>query len=238
MTVQRFLLAMGALALTVPVGAQAQDELVVVTGSRSDRASFDEYYNREQAAIGLTRKADYFVKPLYVSSDSRDSSLRVRELRAMLRETISRAAESGISLVAGNYTLTTVTMADVEQLQVTGGRRPDTNRVSIYARIPVDGKTTRVRDADQRIQAFIKAVPATGRSYIETGSTSLALTNPDQYRGDVVRAVANEAKRYAGMFGSDYGISIEGLDSELFWQQSSETEVFLYINHEFVIRPK
>jgi len=40
------------------------------------------------------------------------------------------------------------------------------------------------------------------------------------------------------MFGNDYGVEIRGLDSEFFFKQASETGVFLYIAHTFVIRPK
>ena len=209
---------------------------VIVTASRSDRSDY-EYYDEEQAAIGLTRKADYFVKPLYVSSDSRDATQRQLELMAMLRETIERAGPAGVTLVAGDYTLTPVTLENMDDLSIGSGNRPDTSRVSIYARMPVIGSVDRVREADARITALVKAVPATGRSFIETGSTVLGLNNPDQYRLAVVKAVADEARSYATQFGSDYGIEIRGLDSELYWQQAGEADVFLYIKHNFVIRP-
>lgn len=227
-----------ALALLAPVCVAAQDASnVIVTGSRSDRSG-SAYYDDEQSAIGLTRQADYFVKPLYVSSDSRDPDQRREELLAMLRATIERAGPAGITLVAGEYTLVPVTIAGIDELSVGSGNRPDTSRVRIYARIPVTDSLDRVKKADERIAALIKSVPVTGRSFIETGSTALGLSNPDQYRLAVVKAVADEARRYASQFGPDYGIEIRGLDSELFWQQASETDVFLYIEHNFVIRPK
>ena len=40
------------------------------------------------------------------------------------------------------------------------------------------------------------------------------------------------------MFGSGYGVEIRGLESDLYWQQASETEVFLYIEHSFTIAPR
>lgn len=226
-------------AATVPTAASAQDEnTVVVTGSRSTRASNFQYYDNNQAAIGYTRKADYFVTPIFVNSDSRSEELRREELLAMLRATIERAEREGISLVAGDYELMPLTAENLDELPILGGGRPDTSRVTFYARVPVQGATSRADAAMARIAAFTKAVPVTGRSFIETGSTSLALNNPDQYRIEVVRAVAEESRRYAALFGNDYGIEIRGLDSELFWQQASETDVFLYITHSFVIRPK
>lgn len=238
MTTKRLLAAFITLAILVPIPAAAQDESnVIVTGSRSDRSD-DQYYDEEQSAIGLTRKADFFVKPLYVSSDSRDPDQRQAELLAMLRATIERAGGAGITLVAGDYTLTPVTLSGIENLEIGSGNRPDTSRVQVYARIPVSNDVDRVRDADQRITTFVRSVPVTGRSFIETGSTVLGLSNPDQYRLAVVQAIADEAKRYSAQFGSDYGIEIRGLDSELYWQQAGEAEVFLYIAHSFVIRPK
>ncbi|QFT76061.1 hypothetical protein [Erythrobacter sp. THAF29] len=235
---KKYALAAAAVSLVVPVGALAQ-ETVVVTGSRIDRSDYDEYYEDDQSAIGLTRTADYFVKPIYVNSDSREASVRKQEVDAMLRALIGRAQAEGLSLVAGEYKLSPLTIATMDELLSYGrGNRPDTSRVKLYARLPVGGKFKGQDEVDEAITAFQKAVPVTGRSYIETGSTDLAIDNPDQYRGAVVRAIADESKRYAAMFGSDYGIEIRGLDSELYFKQASQTEVFLYIEHSFVIAPK
>lgn len=239
MDIRKAILAAAALAVMVPTPALAQDSgLIVVTGSRVDRSDYDEYYDDEQSAIGLVRTADFFVKPLFVNSDSRDAELRKSELKAMLRDTILRAEQAGISLVAGDYTLKPVTLDSIDDLDIRGGTRPDTSRVQIYARLPIGGASKRASEADERIKAFVKDIPVTGRSYIETGRTVLAINNPDQYRAAVVKAVADESKRYAAMFGSDYGVEIRGLDSQLYFKQASETEVFLYIEHNFVIKPK
>ena len=229
----------GALAAAlVPTAAAAQDEAsIVVTGSR-DRGDYDEYYDEEQSAIGLTRKADHFVKPIFVNSDSRDLATRRTEVTAMLQDMMRLADKQGIVLVAGDYRLMPLTAETLANLSYANGNRPDTTRVKIYARLPIGGAYAGVREVDAAIAAFVKAVPATGRSYIETGGTDLAINNPQSYRGAVLKAVADEAKRYAAMFGPDYGVEIRGLDSELFFKQASETEVFLYIAHSFVIRPK
>lgn len=239
MIFRTIILGFAALSLAIPVTASAQDDaLIVVTGSRIDRDDYDQYYEDGQSAIGLTQTADFFVKPLYVSSDSRDADQRKQELLAMLRVTVERAESEGLKLVAGNYSLKPVTLANIEELSIGRGRRPDTSRVLVYARIPVGSGAGRADQADTRIEAFAKTIPATGRSYIETGGTSLAINNPEQYRSAVIKAIADESTRYAGMFGSDYGVEIRGLDSELYFKQASETAVFLYIEHSFVIKPK
>lgn len=228
-------------AMVVPCAAQAQDDdasMVVVTASRVDRDDYDQYYDEGQSAIGLTRKADNFVKPVFINSDSRDPDTRRAEVTAMLEDVMRLAGKQGIALVAGDYKLVPLTAETLKTLSYGAGNRPDTTRVKIYARLPVGGSYAGVKEVDAAIAAFVKSVPLTGRSYIETGGTDLAINNPQGYRGAVVKAIADEAKRYAAMFGPDYGIEIRGLDSELFFKQASETDVFLYIEHSFVIRPK
>lgn len=156
----------------------------------------------------------------------------------MLGATLDRARGEGIDIVAGRYTLAPVTRADMREQPVIGGARPDTSRVLIYARIPLAQSGGSVTNTAERIEAFVKAIPATGRSFIDVGTTGLAIDNPEQYRSAVVRHVAEESTRYANMFGAGYGVEIDGLDGDLYWQQASETEVFLYIDHNFTIRPK
>lgn len=233
------LIAFAALAsLGLPFTAHAQ-ETIVVTGSRQDRSSANAYFSSNgPPAIGVTRQADYFVTPLWVSSDSRDPDLRTEELFAMLAATLDRAQAEGIDLVAGSYGLKPVTRANMRALRQEGGNRPDTTRVQIYARIPLRGESPSVRSTAERIAAFVKSIPATGRSFIDIGSTGLAIDNPEQYRDAVVRHIAQEATKYASMFGPAYGVDISGLDGNLYWQQASETEVFLYIEHSFSVRPK
>jgi hypothetical protein len=235
----KYLIPFAALAALSPIAAAAQDT-IVVTGSRQDRSATNAYFtpNNSPAAIGVTRKADYFVTPLFVSSDSRDPDLRSEELFAMLGQTLDRAKAQGIDIVAGRYTLSPVTRETMRDLPLVGGNRPDTSRVQIYARIPLASSGGGVAKTAEQIAAFVKGVPATGRSFIDIGTTGLAIDNPEQYRSAVVRHVAEESTRYAAMFGSGYGVQIEGLEGDLYWQQASETEVFLYIEHRFTIMPK
>lgn len=229
------LFAAASAAMLAPSIASAQ---VRVTEAAQNRTSTNAYFENNEPAIGLMRKADFFVKPIHINSDSRDATVRLDEVKTMLRATMAAASAQGISLVAGDYTLEPVTEDSFDRLTFGGGARPDTTRVTIYARLPVEGAMNSTDKADARINPFVKGVAATGRSYIETGATSLAINDPDQYRLDVVKAIAREAKAYSTQFGPDYGVEIRGLETDLFWKQAGATEVFLYIRHNFVIAPK
>lgn len=240
---KRLMLFATAIAVAAPVLPLAAQDTVVVTGSRQDRSSLNAYLGPTRngsgpSAIGVTRRADYFVTPLFVSSDSRNFEERKEELFKMLGETLKSAEAQGIDIVAGRFKLEPVTMANMRELPLVGGNRPDTNRVQIYARTPLRGEDPSVTRTAERIKEFVKAVPATGRSFIDVGTTGLGIDDPEQYRKAVVGEIAREATAYAKLFGNDYGVSITGLHGDLYFQQSSETEVFLYIEHTFDIAPK
>jgi len=234
---KKWIVMSAAVFAVTPMAPVFAQETIVVTGARQDRSAGNAYFNSNSgpAAIGITRSADYFVTPLYVSSDSRNRDERIEELFQMLDATLTAANAQGIDIVAGRYKLEPVTRQNMRELPLTGGNRPDTNRVQIYARIPLAGDDPSVRSTAAWIKQFVKGIPATGRSFVDIGTTGLAIDDPEQYRGDVVRHIAKEATSYAAMFGSGYGVSIDGLDGDLYWQQSSETEVFLYIEHSFNI---
>ena len=232
MTIARYLLTAAALCAAAAAPAMAQDiGEVVVTASRSD----GNYYSDDKTVIGLRRPADNAVQRVWIVSDSRDADMRCREVLAMLDAAMARAGGAGVTLVDGDFELKPIARADYDCKSMGGAGRPDTSQISFYVKAPVTGGAT----PDKRIAAYIKSVPVTGRSLMETrGGLTLTIINPDQYRDEVVKLVAQQSLRYASYFGPDYGVEVGGLNEELYWTQVSETEVFLYIPYRFTVRPK
>ncbi len=96
--------------------------------------------------------------------------------------------------------------------------------------------TGSIASAQQKIAAFVKAVPPTGRSLIvQKGGLALTIVKPDQYREEIYRRVAEGAKQAVSFYGSDYGVDVTGLDRAIAWTQVSNTEVFLYVPYSFSI---
>jgi hypothetical protein len=233
---KHLLLSALLLALAWPVAAQDDNSLgeVIVTASRNSV----DYYSDEQPVIGLRRRADSAVQLVAVTSDSRDFEMRKREIHAMLESAIKRAAGAGVELVYGDVELEPVTLANYRDLAFAPGNRSDTNQVAFYVKVRL-GQDSTIKNAQGRIDEFVKSVPASGRSLLEKRQDmTLTIINPDQYRDTVVKLVAAESLKYAGMFGPDYGVTVSGLHQELSWSQISGTEVFLYIPYNFSILPK
>ncbi len=254
--------AIGTLALTAaPVLAQDDNE-VIVTGSLM-RNSLSEspipigsFVPPSPPVIGLKRQADSAVRNIEIVSDSRDEDMRRREVQAMLLDAIDRAKKDGFSLVTGQLELVDITRANWQDQfpELAGKAKPDDEDEDDYEddedsrAYEDDGGTTTIRlkvktsldgsinNAQQRIAGFIKSVPATGRSLIQpSGGLLLTIKNPDQYRDEIYKRIADGAKHAASFYGPEYGLEVNGLDQDIAWQQVSNTEVFLYIPYSFKI---
>ena len=205
---------------------------VVVTGNRLNA----RYAQQDRPVVGLRRQADAAVLQIAVASDSRDPETRKREIHAILLAALDRAAAAGVDLVTGGFEITPVTKASYQDLPLVSAGRVDTSQATLMVKVKLAGSITA---AEQRLDAFIKSVPRTGRGTIDkAGGLSLTIVNPDQYRDAIVQLVADNARHYAAMFGPDYAVQASGIDGQVSWSQVSGTDVFLYVPYRYTIVPK
>ncbi len=223
-------------AAVVPAFAQDANtltlgEVVVNANRRSAR-----YAQEDRPVVGLRRQADSALLEVSFASDSRDGTTRRHEIQAMLLAALERSASSGIELVTGNFELTPVTKLNYMELPLSSAGRVDTSQATVMIKVKLVGSASA---AEQKLAAFIKDIPRTGRGSIDkTGALTLTIVNPDQYRDTIVALVADNARHYAAMFGSDYAVQITGIDDQISWSQVSGTDVFLYVPYHYTIVPK
>ncbi|NML05017.1 TonB-dependent receptor [Sphingomonas sp. G-3-2-10] len=227
-----------ALLFLMPAPALAQDygnDEIVVTASRRESDGFDE----TRPVIGLRRPADFAILEVTIAGDTRDEAKRQSEIMAMVRSAIELAPKHGVELATGDEVVEPLTVANFRDLGFTNDNRPDTDRVSFMVKVRlgsgVDGATAR-----DRVQKFIKAVPAVGRAEIRGSGDDLTLSivGPDKFRGEILDIVAADAKAVSGRLGPDYGVELRGLDRPVEWTQVGLTDVFLYVPYNMVVRPK
>lgn len=229
---------------------------IIVTGTRISGPTAVAVVE-QRPVIGLKRQADSAVRRIEIVSDSREAELRQREVQAMLLAALDRAQREGMSLVTGHYEVVEVTRDNWRDAFPALAGRPaedddddddDDEDDKPEPGFEDDGSTATVRllvktrlegsiaSAQQKITAFVKAVPATGRSQIEQkGGLALTIINPDQYRDEIYRLVAAGAKHAASFYGEDYSVTVTGLNRDVGWAQVSNTEIFLYIPYSFTV---
>lgn len=241
--------------------ALAQDgEIIVTAMKRSAAFGTPVAVVAGPPVIGLKRQADSAVRQIEIVSDSREADMRKREVQVMLLAAIGRARGAGLSLVVGQYEVTEVTVENWRDHFPALAGKPDTDyedddysddddedakpkpsfedsggtataRLMIKTRL--EGSIT---SAQQKIAAFVKAVPPTGRSLIvQKGGLALTIVKPDQYRDEIYRRVSEGAKQAVSFYGPEYGVDVTGLDRAIAWTQVSNTEVFLYVPYSFSV---
>ncbi len=232
-----FLLA-GAVLAAMTAPAMAQDSNVpalgevVVTANRTSAP----YAQQNRPVVGLRQRADSAVVRLTISSDSRDEADRTREIQTMLAAALDRAPAAGVELVVGAFDLLPVTRANYRSLPMFPAGRVDTSRVELMIKVRLAGSA---EEAQKQLKDFAESIPRTGRALVEpVGGITLTIVNPDQYRDRIVQLVAESARRYAAMFGPDYGVEVTGIDGQVAWSQVSPTEVFLHIPYSYRVVPR
>ncbi len=229
------ILALALLAGAAP--ALAQDDLgtseIIVTASR--RQADD--YNAAIPAVGLRKIADFALQRVVITGDTRDTPKRREEIYAMIRGAIELAGRRpGVELATGEMVVERLTAANYKDLPLSSDGRPDTDRAFFLVKTSLAGGDAKA--ALDRIDAFIKSVPAVGRAELRAaGDLTLSVVSPNQYRGRILDLVAADARETAGKLGPDYRVSASGLDRPVEWTRASLTEVFLYLPYSYAVVP-
>ena len=226
-----------ALAMILIQPASAQDlgqQEVVVTASRIEQ----DNYQRDMPAVGLRRTADFLVQEVVIRGDTRDPKQRALEIRQLLQKAVQLASKQGVQLAFGDYILTPLTMANLDEITLTNDNRPDSQKIEFLVKAPLGGKESGTT-AEKRIEDYVEAVPEVGRAQMDmSGESSLSIIGPDNYRVQIADKVMEDARALSAKMGSDFAVTIEGLNMPVLWTRAGPSEVMLYIPYKLVIVPK
>jgi hypothetical protein len=229
---------LGLLLLVLPAPAISQDagmEEIIVTSQRRQSEDYDE----RRPAIGLRRTADYAVQEVAIAGDTRDPAKRSGEIFAMVKAAIDLAAKRGnIELATGEMIVEPLTLANYRDLPLKGDGRPDTGKTSFLVKTKLSASMD-AKAALDRIESFIKDVPAMGRAEMKAvDDLTLSVVRPDSYRSAIIELVAADAHTTAAKMGPDYAVEAKGLDRPVEWARASLTEVFLFVPYSYSVVPK
>lgn len=235
-------IAVAAILALLPLPVLAQDRTaaelgqqdIIVTASRREADGFDA----SQPAIGLRRRADFAIQELTITGDTRDEAKRHAEMFDMLRAAITQASRNGVQLATGDTVVEPLTIDNYRDLTLKKDSRPDAEKLQFLVKAPL-GVGSDAKAALDRIDAFVKAVPTVGRALMEkSDDLTLSIVAPDQYRPQIVQAVADDARAMAARFGPDYAVEARGIERPVEWTRAGLTDVLLYIPYQLTIVPK
>ena len=207
---------------------------VIVTAKRVEQ----DDYQRDMPAVGWRRTADFLVQEVTIRRDTRDPKLRAAEMRQMLSKAVQLAGKHGVQLAFGDYILTPLTLQNLEDVTLSNDNRPDSQKLEFLIKAPLGGAETGAA-AQKRIEDYVEAVPEVGRAQMdETGDATLSIIGPDQYRSQIADQVMEDARALAAKMGSDYSVTLEGLNMPVLWTRAGTSDVMLYIPYKLVVVPK
>ena len=156
----------------------------------------------------------------------------------MLERAVRLAPQHGVELAFGDYILTPLTIANIEDLAVQSDNRPDSERVVFLVMAALAGKESGSA-AQSRISRYIAAVPEVGRAQLdEWGDATLSVVGPDSYRTRIAAKIAEDANALATQMGEGYAVEVEGLNMPVQWARSGPSDVMLFIPYKLTIVPR
>lgn len=235
----RQLVLAAAMAVCTIAPAFAQDEAIVVTGTRLARQDYEQMAEMPMPHVTLRKRADSVVVDLYVRNDTRDANTRAAEMRQALRGLEARARGGGVTLALIDATSGVVRPFSLEiaERSITNGGAADTSAIVIHLRTNVQANDT-IDTINARIAAFVNAAPHPGRTELAPGAVNLVLNNPEQYHAPLVTAISAEGRTITDQLGAGYGVTVTGLERQVSWKRTGELELTLFLPYTMMVTPR
>lgn len=238
MMFRKFKLALALVVVVIQFGSveavEAQEsgyevEEIVVTSQLS---------HVDLPAITLTKKADFLVQEIILSTDSRRNELRTEEIHETIRSMVAKAnADPILTLGTGDNRFTPLTLENYKLPLSDDEDYDDSSYVAILLKAPLSEKDA--NEVYASINQFLATVEVSGRTQIETESEhGLSIINVQQYRNELLDLIAADAKKIVTKFGPGYAARILGLEEAISWQRQSLTTLALYIPYVLQVVPK
>ncbi len=229
----RLWLSAGAFALTaLTSAASAQEyrmEAVAVTSSKM---------SEDFPGVVLKHQGDFLLMDIAIESDSRELSVRKKEIQETVDKLLKSAKQKEditVSIDTNGMVFPLLTSAN---LPMTSGARPDTSLVNLVLRTPIPKEVKDVQDLSSRLSVFANSIDGVGRATVGAyADTTVSVVNPQQYRMDVIYAVLDEVKAVTERLGPDYRVVLTGIDNQMEWRGADSTNVIFYIPYSYDVIP-
>lgn len=201
----------------------------------SIRTKLDYAASRSEPPVSIKKTGDFLVLRVNVENDSRDVSLRRQEIDETVGRMIESAAKIGrIQLHSGEHPIT----RESPKIKLSeGSDRADTSCAELYVKVPLKADDN-VPALTEELKNFVSSTAVAGRTELLPGEVGLSLLDPEQYRHELIGAIAKDVVKVASLFGESASFTVTGLDQKMKIRRVGVTEVELYLDYGFVISSK
>ena len=171
--------------------------------------------------------AEYVAMAVSLTSDAKYPSERAK-LISKLQSSISAAASKNANI---EFRQGVISLSPKEKSSFSLSKsygRSSGSRFYILSKLG-DGKE--IYAATQDIYTFIGNIENPEDTSTSIGNTSLAINSPHNYRGKLLGKVKAEIKATKEALGSNYKVSISGLENPVIVRQKNDKQVTLFIDY-------
>jgi len=214
----------------MPATALAEDDEIVVTGTRIDASP----------GIYLEKKGDYLLLEVDIENDSRSLDIRLQEISDTVDNIIEAAEEDPsieLSIIDDNDMVRPLSLENFKS-GILAGKRPDTSVAYLKVKTPIPDTVQDSYKLATKLGIFIEDIEPVGRTVIDSSDEiSVSVVNPYQYRKEVLKMVLSEIKEVTEALGPDYRAVINGIDGEVKWVRSGDLNLAFYLPYDYYIVP-
>lgn len=190
---------------------------------------------RSSPPITLKRIGDYLVLQCRIENDARDQELRKREIATTLQGMISTALQSKRFEIHNGEMVLTAESSTIALHEDT--KRADSSYGELFVKVPLKADDDIPRLTEE-LGDFVATAKMDGRTTLIAGKIGLSIQNPEQYRYELIEAIAADIARISELFGNSYQFDISGLDQSLNIKRVGIGEVELFLRYSFSMRSK
>lgn len=182
-------------------------------------------------AATIIRKADFVTCPIALSSDKKEPEERFADIQSALRMIASAAEQNPkIRIHSGPVTLSGETQSSFSLSKLSSGY-DSASTARLHILVPVaDGKPD-VFAGGLTIKQFVAGIKFPEKIDCRLGQIQLALDNPEQYRPEILKAVADNMKLARETLALQGEIHVSGLATPVMARQADDENIELYINY-------
>jgi hypothetical protein len=235
--------ALGLVLIAAPAYAQADKDMIVVTGQMIEREEDEAADGYARTGIGppyvsITVPADYVIFTVNLETGTRAVDERRRELErtfAALATRVSRAQGVTVEVGYPGESAALETAAAREAIVNEGDR----SVIPLVFKFATQRNDT-FPNVRARAEKFISEIPLTGRAEAVTGDLQyIGVTEPKKHREELLRKIAEDARLLQTIFnGAQTGanaISLTGLEGRVKTRPSGPLELEMYIPYAITL---
>ena len=224
------MLVVGLLSTSIGQIAFAQMDEIIVTASR----------RADSPGITIEKKGDFLLLEVNVENDSRELSVRLKEMNATIDNMITAAKKEPdivLSLIDDNSFVRPLSK-DTFHAGIRRGSRPDTSVATLKVKTNIPNNVGDAFKLAQKLATFVDKVEEVGRTkVINYDEVSVSVVNPFQYRNEVRTKIIEEINATTAALGGNYRVILEGLDGPVKWTRSGDLNLAFYMNYSYEIIP-